>query len=365
MHTYLSLILFGSLAAAPLAAQTPPVATNTAGPVSLEPLDVVTNAPAAIPTPPVTTNAPPAVAAAQPPSVPPNAVQPLATAVLNFQSSDEAMAKQGAEMATLLEADLSTSEHAIMVEREEVDKILSEQELGASGLVSADTAAKIGSLTGAQVLVTGRLFAVGNQYMVVAKIISTETSRVYGVTTTLTDLANLPQAAQELSGKIDGVLATHRDVLVVQEETPSQHLQRLRGILGQRPLPSVTVAITERDYTQPTVDPAVQTEIIMQLQALGFQIIDPDQSHKKADILISGEAFSELGARHGNLVSSRGRIELKAVRTTTSGTLETGVLWTDRETQVAVDLGNRSAGKAALEKAAGKLVERLLPKLIK
>ena len=66
-----------------------------------------------------------------------------------------------------------------------MDKILSEQELGASGLVSADTAAKIGSLTGAQVLVTGRLFAVGNQYMVVAKIISTETSRVYGVTATL------------------------------------------------------------------------------------------------------------------------------------------------------------------------------------
>jgi ankyrin repeat protein len=138
-----------------------------------------------------------------------------------------------------------------MVEREEVDKILSEQELGASGLVSSDTAAKIGSLTGAKVLVTGRLFAVGNQYMVVAKIISTETSRVYGVTATITDLANLPQAAKDLSGKIDGVLASHRDVLELQEETSDQRLQRLRGILGQRPLPSVTVTITERDYTHP------------------------------------------------------------------------------------------------------------------
>jgi hypothetical protein len=347
MHTYLSLILFGILAAAPLAAQTSPVTANT-------------NSPSAMETPPVTTNAAPAVAATQPSSAPAGVVQPLATAVLNFQSSDESMSKQGAEMATLLEADLSTSEHAIMVEREEVDKILSEQELGASGLVSADTAAKIGSLTGAQVLVTGRLFAVGNQFMVVAKIISTETSRVYGVTATLTDLANLPQAAQELSGKIDGVLASRRDVLLVQEETPDQRLQRLRGILGQRPLPSVTVAITERDYTQPSIDPAAQTEIIIQLQALGFQIIDPDQSHKKADIIISGEAFSELGARHGNLVSSRGRIEVKVERASTRE-----LLWTDRETQVAVDLGNRSAGKKALEKAAGRLVERLLPKLVK
>lgn len=347
MNHYLSLIIFGSLALMPLAAQTPVVMANT-------------NAPAQIETPPVSTNSQSVVTPAQPPPVPAGIVQPLATAVLNFQSSDEAMAKQGAEIATLLEADLSTSEHALMVEREEVDKILSEQELGASGLVSADTAAKIGSLTGAQVLVTGRLFAVGNQYMVVAKIISTETSRVYGVTTTLTDLDNLPQAAQELSGKIDGMLASHRDVLLVPEETPDQRLQRLRGILGQRPLPSVTVSITERDYTQPTVDPAAQTEITMQLQELGFQIIEPDQSHKKADILITGEAFSELGARHGNLVSSRGRIELKIMRASTRE-----LLWADRETQVAVDLGNRSAGKEALGKAAGKLVERLLPKLVK
>jgi hypothetical protein len=227
-------------------------------------------------------------------------------------------------------------------------------------LVSADTAAKIGSLTGAQVLVTGRLFAVGNQYMVVAKIISTETSRVYGVTTTLSDLAALPQAAQELSGKIDGVLASHRDVLIAKEETPDQRMQRLRGLLGQRSLPSVTVSITERDYTQPTVDPAAQTEITMQLQALGFEIIEPDQIHKKADILLSGEAFSELGARHGNLVSSRGRIEVKVARASTRE-----LLLTDRETQVAVDLGNRTAGKEALQKAAGKLIERLLPKLVK
>ncbi len=347
MNHSLSLILLGSLAVMPLEAQTPPASATT-------------NAPASIEVPPPATNAAPLAAATPPPTVPADVVQPLATAVLNFQSSDDAMSKQGAEFATLLEADLSTSEHALMVEREEVDKILSEQELGASGLVSADTAAKIGSLTGAKVLVTGRLFAVGNQYMVVAKIISTETSRVYGVTTTLSDLASLPQAAQELSGKIDGVLATHRDVLVVAEETHDQRLQRLRGILGTRPLPSVTVAITERDYTQPTVDPAAQTQIIMELQELGFPIIDPDQSHKKADILLSGEAFSELGARRGNLVSSRGRIEVKVTRASTHE-----LLWTDRDTEVAVDLGNRTAGKEALEKAADKLVERMLPRLVK
>jgi hypothetical protein len=350
MHRYLLLASFIGIAPLSLAAQPPVVATNSVA-ASQAPSD-----PTATNVPPADNKTPPA-----PPPAVTSPPQPLATAVLNFQSSDESMEKQGAEIATLLEADLSTSGHAIMVEREEVDKILSEQELGASGLVSADTAAKIGSLTGAKVLVTGRLFAVGNQYMIVAKIISTETSRVYGVTATLNDLANLPQGAQDLSGKIDGILGSHRDVLVVQEETPEQRIQRLRDILGQRKLPSVSVNITERDYgTQFAIDPAAETEIKMELLQLGFQVIDSGQTHKKAEINITGEAFSELGARHGNLVSSRGRIELKVVRSS-SGEL----LWTDRETQVAVDLGDHSAGKAALQNAAEKLTERLLPKLTK
>ncbi len=316
--------------------------------------------PLAAQTPAVVTNAPSVVTASQLPPAAGDAAQPLFTAVLKFQSSDETMDKQGAEVATLLEADLSTGEHALMVERQDVDKILSENELGASGLVSADTAAKIGSLTGAQVLVTGRFFATGNQYMIVAKIIGTETSRVYGVTTTVTDMSNLPQAVQELSGKVDAVLASHREVLLAHEETHDQRLQRLRGILGQRALPSVTVNITERDYTQPTIDPAAQTEIMKQLEELGFQVIDINQIHKQADIVISGEAFSELGARHGNLISSVGRIELKVVGPSTQN-----LLWTDRETRVAVDLGSRTAGKEALQKAAGILVERMLPKLVK
>jgi hypothetical protein len=350
MYRYLLLISFLGIAMLSLAAQTPVAATNSVIAPQAPSVTAVTNVS------PTGNNSVP-----DPASAVATSPQPLATAVLNFQSSDESMDKQGAEIATLLETDLSTSEHAIMVEREEVDKILSEQELGASGLVSADTAAKIGSLTGAKVLVTGRLFAVGNQYMVVAKIISTETSRVYGVTTTISDLASLPQAAQDLSGKIDGVLASRRDVLVVDEETPEQRFQKLQGLLGQGKLPSVSVVITERDYgTQPAIDPAAETEIKMELLQLGFQVIDSGLSHKKADVAITGEAFSELGSRHGNLVSSRGRIELKAVRAP-SGEL----IWTDRETEVAVDLGDHTAGKTALQQAAEKMMERLLPKLTK
>jgi hypothetical protein len=328
MPTLLSALLFAGLVVAPLAAQTSPTTTNSP------------------PGAPTATEATIAV--------------PLTTAVLDFQSSDESLSKQGGEIATLLEADLSSSPHAIMVERQDVEKILNEQELGASGLVSVDTAARIGSLTGAQVLITGRIFTVGNQFMVVAKIISAETSRVYGITANVADPGNLTAPIQELAGKIDGVLASHRDVLVVKEETSDERLQRLKSLLGNRPLPTVSVAISERDYSQPSIDPAAQTEITRDLLQLGFTVFDGDKDRRKPDIVITGEAFSETGARHGNLVSSRGRVEIKVVRRV-SGAL----LWTDRETRVGVDVGDRSAGKQAIEQASGILVERMLPRLTK
>jgi Curli production assembly/transport component CsgG len=312
----------------------------------ITPVAAQTNAP--------TTNAP---AVTPPPSSADNQ-QPLATAVLDFQSSDDLIEKQGADAATLLEADLSASENTIMVERQDINKILSEQELGASGVVSSETAAKIGSLTGAQVLVTGRIFATGNQFVLVAKVMSTETSRVYGVTTTLGSLSNLTQGVQDLSGKIDGVLASHRDVMVARQETPDQFLQRLRTLVGQRDLPTVSVKITERDYTQETIDPAAETEMAMLLQKLGFKVIDPDQTHKAAAIAITGEAFSEVGSFHGNLVSGRGRIEIKVTRGNSQE-----LLLVDRETQIAVAVGARTAGKNALQKAADKLMDRILPKL--
>ena len=79
--------------------------------------------------------------------------QPLPVAVFDFESKDENVRDLGPKIATLINVNLSADPNLITVERAELDKALGEQELGLSGTVSPDTAAKVGHLTGAKVLV--------------------------------------------------------------------------------------------------------------------------------------------------------------------------------------------------------------------
>jgi hypothetical protein len=286
---------------------------------------------------------------------------PLTAAVFSFQASGENLEAKGAEVATLLNAQLSSvAPEVSLVERQEIDKVLGEQELGLSGTVSSDTAAKTGALLGAKVLITGRLFEAGGKYYLVAKIIGTDTGRVYGESETFADLSGMEKAAGALALKIADDFKKRGGTLVAAPEPPGARLERLRKIVaGKGALPSVSVVIAEQHLGRVVIDPAAQTEIKFLLEQLGFEVIDPAANGRQADVQVTGEAFSELAGRHGNLVSCRARVEIRAVRPA-GGRL----LLADAQTDVAVDVAEHVAGKSALENAAAKLTERLLPKLV-
>src|SRR5271170_3918793 len=94
----------------------------------------------------------------------------LTVAVFDFESTDEDVRDLGAKVSILVDANLSAEPNLITVERSELEKVLSEQELGLSGTVTPDSAATVGNLTGAKVLVTGRVFRTDNELIIVAKI---------------------------------------------------------------------------------------------------------------------------------------------------------------------------------------------------
>jgi len=281
----------------------------------------------------------------------------LTVAVFDFESKDEAVRNLGPKVATLVSAYLSADPRLVTVERAELDKALGEQELGLSGTVTPDTASRVGQLTGAKVLVTGRVFQAGDELMIVAKTIGTETSVVVGELVKGASTASISDLSEQLAKKIADDIAQKSNVLVAKPESRDDRIAQIKKELDGKKLPIVSVKVSEQHFGQLVIDPAVQTELGLILQQCGFTVVD-EVSTNKPEVEITGEAFSEFGMQKGDLKSCRARIELKA-RDIASGK----ILAIDRQTSVAVDLAEHVAAKTALQNGAGQLAERLLPKL--
>lgn len=88
------------------------------------------------------------------------------------------------DLGKFLSEELSTrvinSGKTQVVERRLLQKVLSEQEMGASQLVDDETAARVGKLVGADTLCTGTLTDLGAEIKVNARLINAETAEVYG-----------------------------------------------------------------------------------------------------------------------------------------------------------------------------------------
>ncbi len=246
-----------------------------------------------------------------------------------------------------------------MVDRTDMKKTLDEQALNLSGAVRADEATKVGQLTGAKLLVTGSVVHVDKNLFLVAKIISTETSRVAAASVEGKVSDELGPLVGKLADQIDTTLAEQSADLVPVAETPKDRLESLSKQLKKGKRPAVLVQIAERHIGLPPFDPAAQTEMILFCRGTNFDVIDAENGTLgAADVLIQGEAISELAGRVGGLVSVKARVEVKAVDRKSGK-----VLAVDRQTALVVDLTEQIAGKSALQEAASIIAERMLPKI--
>jgi TolB-like protein len=286
----------------------------------------------------------------------------------SYSTKDKAFEDMGSETQQLMTAYLSANPSVMLVERAEVDKALSEVELGKSGMVDPETAAKVGYLTGAQILVTGRIFPVKNDIILVAKIIGIETGRVFGTTVTFSANDKITTAAQDLSEKVGTTITEKADTMVAKADNQKSVIAKLKPKVEGMKLPSISIEIAERNINHDVnrtnsetgaIRPAAETEMGFILKQLGFEVVDIAESNRHADIEVSGDSFSEFALRKGNLVSAKGRVEIKAINKA-----DGKVLVVDRDNGVAVDLAPDTAGKAAIAKSAEVLTERLVEAIL-
>ncbi len=84
-------------------------------------------------------------------------------AVMNFNDRSGYGHNIGSGLADMLVTRLVKSGKFLVVERKELDKILQEQGLGQSGLVTPQSAAKVGKLLGVELMVTGSVSEFGRK----------------------------------------------------------------------------------------------------------------------------------------------------------------------------------------------------------
>lgn len=277
-------------------------------------------------------------AVAQKPAAPP----PLSAAVLKFAEGSQDLEGVGVSVSALLQVQLTAHSDAMLVERAELNEVLAEQELTLSDAVTPAQAAKVAQLTGAEVLISGRVFAVENRIHLVAKVISASTSRVFGATAAYDKGKPIDEAVEKLAKDCARILTEKSADLRGGPSLEEKTLAQVKTLMEGRKPGRVYVHIPETIVQVIVPDPAAQTEVARVFESAGWTVVE---SAEKADLVIRGEAFAETGMRRGNLWFTRARLEFKAL------SADGKTLKTDRVVCGNVDLAQAVAAKGALQKA--------------
>jgi hypothetical protein len=322
-----------------------------------------------------------AAAEAQPAAAEASKEPALTVAVLGFEPGKGLPEDMGKNVSSMLSAYLSTETDARMVEREQVDKALGEVGLGLSGMVSTEDAVKVGKLIGAKVLVTGRVFSLTKDDLTLTvKVIGAETGRSFGLVAKSKGPQDLDAAVKSLATQVAETMKTNGKLLVAAPTQKKDPGQAIAEAVAKMEKPTVLVAIDEL-HRSPLViiDPAAETEMSLYLTQAGFKVVDRDAKLKNSwaaqlreydpqaglpaaigkdvQVVITGQAVSELAFKKGDLFSCKARVEVKAIDVATGA-----VLAIDRETGAGVDVTESTAAKTAIQQATEVLAVRVIPR---
>ncbi len=127
-------------------------------------------------------------------------------AILDFKNNGPASQQHLSEgIANMLATTLAGSAAIEVVERSALDKIVQEMKLGMTGLVDPKSAAQVGKVAGANLVVIGSYTALGKSIRIDAKVVNVETAVIVkgaAASAKATSLENLDDAVDALAQKL-------------------------------------------------------------------------------------------------------------------------------------------------------------------
>jgi curli biogenesis system outer membrane secretion channel CsgG len=303
----------------------------------------------------------------------------VTVAVLDFDTSGApALGPNGGVMAgELLAAALSARDGVHLVERTALRRALEEQTLGLAGVVDPATAARVRRLVGAQVLVTGRVFSLGNRLVASARAVGTETGHVEAVVAEGRPGDDLRALSGGMADKIARLLSERGEALVPGRERPrvADAGSDLARELAGAALPRVSIRVRETVLNLEEPHSVAADELIALLVAANIdvraarepgltveldQYLSQPESSAGADVVILGKAAGQFGLRTGDLVSAKARVKLTAVDTATRRVLAV----TETEAK-EIDVAPREAAVQAIASATREASRDFVVKLVR
>ena len=275
----------------------------------------------------------------------------------------------------IVSAELSCADKIKLVDREQLGKLLREKSLQPNGMLNANEVSNIGTLLGADYFVSGSLREKGDKLMIFVKTISVKT----GVLKMkyINSANDIESAAQKTVQAAIGLVKSQKE-----QKSPATVENQL--IFPEKKRPAVAIFIPEIHVaTQNLIDPAAENELTKTFLQQKFQVkqlaplavgknglLDNVVGNRTtlvkaaekagAAYLIFGEAVSESSDSFGNYRTSRARVELKIISTSTGD-----VIWADSTYAGAADTAEIISGKKAIHKAAAKLAIKAAAALLK
>ncbi len=146
------------------------------------------------------------------------------------------------------------------------------------------------------------------------------------------------------------------NLVASSSDSRERGIQKIIESIKGQPRPAVSVKINEK-ISGTDSGRTVQNELGWILQKAGFAVVD-ENSDRRPDMIITGEATASGGVQQGNLFSGSAEVEVQA-QERASGK----IVAIAHQKNVALDIGKETAATMALQNATDELAERLLPLL--